>query len=117
MSAAILDRARAFEMIAAHLPEQKRAEIAAALGDKLLAEIGGAKPKPPAVSAPRPEPVPTLDLSEHTEVASFLVDHGYQGAALVQATGRLTTFLTKHKELTRTAGMHVWLRDEKGLAK
>lgn len=113
MSAAILDRARAFDLIAQYLPEEKRGEIAEAIAAKLLVEVG-VKPTPPAASAPRPEPVPVVDLSEHTEAASFLVDHGYQGAALVQATGRLTTFLAKHKELTREAGMRVWLRTERG---
>lgn len=115
MSAAILDRARAFEMIANHLPEQRRTEVAEAIAAKLLAEVGG-KPTPPAASAPAPVAQPLVDLSEHTEVASFLADHGYQGAALVHATGRLTTFMSKHKELTREAGMRVWLSQERGAA-
>ncbi len=113
MSAAILDRARAFDLIAQHLPKEKREEVAEAIAAKLLAEVGGKPTPPPAASAPRPETASVVDLSEHTEAASFLVDHGFQGAALVQATGRLTTFLAKHKELTREAGMRVWLRQEK----
>ena len=115
MSAAILERARAFAMIAAYLPEERRAEIAEVIADKILAEVGG-KPKPPAVSAPVPEPAPLVDLSEHTEVASFLVDHGYTGAGLVKAAGRLTTFIVQHKELTREGAMRVWLSREQRVA-
>lgn len=110
MSAAILDRARAFEMIAAHLSETRRAEIAEAIASKLLAEVGGAKPaastaEPPRAQAPRDE-----RRTEHDELAEFLAAHGYGGAELVHAAGRLTSFLTKHPELTREAGMRVWLR-------
>lgn len=111
MSAAILDRARAFEMIAPFLSDTMRDEIAEAIGEKLRAEVGGVKPKPTAAVL---EPVePLVDLSEHTETASFLVDHGYTGAGLVQATGRLTSFLTSHPNLTREAGMQVWLKQDK----
>lgn len=114
MSSPILDRARAFEMIAPHLTAERRSEIAEAIGGKLLDEIGRKRPAAPVPEAEAPT-LP-IDLSPHTEVASFLVDHGYTGAELVKATGRLTTFLNQHSNLTREAGMRVWLRQEKGEA-
>jgi len=113
VSAAILDRARAFEMIAQHLPEQKRSEIAEAIADKLLAELGS-KPKPPAAPAAKPEPAEVVDISEHTVIASFLADHGYERKALVDATLTLARWLTANEgRFTREAGMRIWLDQQR----
>lgn len=115
MSAAILDRARAFEMIAQHLSETKRTEIAEALGEKLLAEIGGVpKPSSPPAARPAEQPEPPVDPSESTAVASFLADHGYERRALVDATVKLTRWLAENEgRYTREAGMRVWLSQQK----
>lgn len=108
MSTPILDRARAFDLIAQHLPDEKRTEIATALGDKLLEEV---KPSPRR-EAPggSPEPADPVDLSAHTDTALFLVDKGLTGSALVKATGALTSFLagSEFAHLTRDARMQTW---------
>lgn len=111
MSAAILDRARAFEMIASHLPEKTRTDIAEAIGAKLLAEVGPA-PKPNAASTPTAEPVPERAPDEHDAVVAFLTSHGWSGVELVRASVRMAAFLKQHKELTPEAGMRVWLHQE-----
>lgn len=107
MSAAILDRARAFEMIAPHLAAEKRTEIADALGDKLLAEIGGAKPKPPATPAAHPQAV---DIPKDFDVTSFLVEKGIEGADLVRKTAQVVEWLKsdKYAHLTRDARIQTW---------
>lgn len=117
MSAAILERARAFEMIAAFLSEERRAEIAEAIAEKILAEV---KPRatwqndPPAVLV---EPAPNVDLSEATEIASFLADHGFERKALVDATLQLKKWLAANEgRFTRAAGMRIWLDQHKGAA-
>lgn len=113
MSAAILERARAFDMLAPHLTKQKRAEIAEALGEKLLAEIAPAgkvhgAPLEQHVHVPDPERL------KYDETAQFLADHGYSSGDQVRAAGRLEDFLKAHPTLTREAGMRVWLGRERG---
>lgn len=114
MSASVLDRARAFALIADKLSETKQQEVAELLAEKLIADAGGPRrPGPPApVAAPSPV-VEVIDMSEHAEAAEFLVTHGYQGAELVKAAGRLADFLKRHQNLTREAGMRVWLGEER----
>ncbi len=114
MSAAILDRARAFDMIAVHLSEEKRAEIAEAIADKLLVEVGG-KSKPPAASGPAPHTAEVIDLTErdeHDQVAAFLAARGLTGAEQVKAAGRVAEYIGRHPNLTRVAAMQLWWADE-----
>ena len=113
MTAAILDRARAFDMLAPHLTDAKRSEIAEALGSRLLAEI---TPTNGSVPTPR-EPVshdPDPERLKFDETAQFLADHGYSSGDQVRAAGRLEDFLKAHPTLTREAGMRVWLGRERG---
>ncbi|MDR6867871.1 hypothetical protein J2Y69_002479 [Microbacterium resistens] len=108
MSASLVERARAFAVIADYLPNAKQREIAEALGERILSEL-----KPPS-GAPSGAGLfadpPVVDLSPHTEVASFLVDKGLQGAELVKATGKLTSFLAgpDFAHLTKQARMQTW---------
>ncbi|MEV4737141.1 MULTISPECIES: hypothetical protein [unclassified Microbacterium] len=114
MSASILDRTRAFALIADKLSEAKQTEIAELLADKLIADAGGPrKPGPSAPVAALPSAVEVVDTSEHAEAAEFLVTHGYQGAELAKAAGRLAEWLKHHPNLTREAGMRVWLGEER----
>lgn len=109
MSAAILDRARAFEMIAAHLSEEKRTEIADAIGARLLAEIQptGAKPKQPTTAAPVKETAEELKWKHATD---FLKGKGYADADLARAAGRLAAWLKSdvYPHLTLDARMQTW---------
>ncbi|WP_336647566.1 hypothetical protein [Microbacterium sp. MMO-10] len=106
MSAAILDRARAFDMIAPHLSEEKRAEIASALGDKLLSEIGGPQ-KPPAAPAAHPN---VVDIPKDFDVTTFLVGKGLKDADLVRKTAQAVEWLKSDKcaHLTRDARIQTW---------
>ncbi|WP_433584598.1 hypothetical protein [Microbacterium hydrocarbonoxydans] len=114
MSASILDRARAFALIADKLSAERQTEIADLLADKLIADAGGPRsPRPSAPAAALPPVVESVDTSEHAEAADFLVAHGYQGAELVRAAGRLAEWLKHHPTLTREAGMRVWLGEER----
>lgn len=115
MSAAILDRARAFEMIAQHLPDAKRKEIAEAIADKLLAEVGGGKPKPPAAPLAdyiADERAVLIERDEHDQTAAFLAARGLTGAEQVQAAGRAADYIAKHPNLTRVAALQLWWRSE-----
>lgn len=110
MSAAIVERARAFSMIAEHLPAEKRAEVAEALAEKLLAEV---KPKRDAASQAGASVAvedELVDLSGHTETASFLVDKGLTGRALVAAHDRLFAWLASDEfgHLPRDSRMQAW---------
>lgn len=114
MSASILDRARAFSLIADKLSEEKQTEIAELLAEKLIADTGGPRrPGPSAPVAALPAAPAVVDTSEHAEAAEFLVSHGYQGAELAKAAGRLAEWLKHHPNLTREAGMRVWLGEER----
>lgn len=101
MSAAILDRARAFALTAEFMTEEKRREVADAIGDKLLAEAGGAK-QPPSRPAAHSQAV---EIPKDFDVTTFLVDKGVEGADLVRKTAEIVTWLhtTAYAHLTRDA--------------
>lgn len=119
MSAAILDRARAFEMIAQHLDETKRAEIANAIGDKLLAEIkpssgGGSHARPPhAEESARQAPSP--EEERIAEAVAFLELKGYTKGDLVRAAGRLCDWMKTdaYKTLPHDARLQTWWATER----
>lgn len=115
MSAAILDRARAFEMIAPHLSDEKRSEIAEAIAAKLLVEVGGGKPKTPAApTSTITESVPEalVERDEHDRTAEFLAARGLTGAEQVRAAGRATEYIAQHPNLTQVAALQLWWRGE-----
>lgn len=109
----VLDKARAFAVIAEHLSPEKRKKTAKHIANQILGTTEKPRPAGPHVAAPVQPLHPPVDLSEHTETASFLVDHGYAGAQLAVATGQLTTYLAKHPSLTKEAAMRVWLGEQK----
>lgn len=113
MSTAILDRARAFDIIAPHLTGEKRTELATAIAGKLLAEFGK-PPAPPAMTAPAPtlEVIDLAERDEHDQVAAFLAARGLTGAAQVKAAGRVAEFIAAHPNLTRVAAMQLWWAGE-----
>lgn len=104
MSAAILDRARAFALIADHLTDERRAAVAEELAASIVggraSSPEGAKPEPPAPRAP----------DVHDETAEFLAAKGLTGAALAKAVGELTTWLAgdRFASLSREARMQSW---------
>lgn len=114
MSAAILDRARAFDILSPLLTEVQRSEIAKALGDRLLAEIKPAPSSPPRTPA---ETLPDPERLKFDGTAQWLSEHGFSSADLVKAAGRLEEFLKKHPTLTREAGQRVWLTREVGMSR
>lgn len=111
MSAAILDKARAFDLIARHLTETKRAEIAEALGERLLAEV---KPSKSSGSARAPREPAAIEPSEEDkkmqEVVEFLLEKGCREGELVRATTRLADWLKSPAfgHLPRAARMQTW---------
>lgn len=109
MSAAILDRARAFALIAEHLTDEQRVEIAEALKTKLVAELGGTTAKPEG-NLPQPEQPTPRAPDVHDETAAFLAGKGLTGAALAKAAGELTTWLAgdRFHSLSREARMQSW---------
>jgi len=108
-----LDKARAFGMIAEHLPPKKRKKTAKHIANLIVGKVGRPRPTAPQAAGGAQPPREVVDLSEHTETASFLVDHGYTGAKLAIATGQLSTYLAKHSNLTKEAAMRVWLSEQK----
>lgn len=113
MNAPMLDRARAFDLIAPHLTEERRAEVAALLADRIVTEL-------PPVSRPQParaEQLEMPDTSPSREVAEFLAKNGLTGTVLVQETVRLNAFLAAHPESNRLEMMRSFLarlKAEKG---
>lgn len=109
MSAAILDRARAFALIAEYLTEDQRSEIAEALKAKLVAELGGVTVKPKS-NGTLPEPPAPRVPDVHDETAEFLAAKGLTGAALAKGVGELTTWLAgdRFASLSREARMQSW---------
>ncbi len=112
MSAAILDRARAFEMIAQHLDETKRSEIANAIGDKLLTEVQSGRRDSGATGQPRGPVVlpPSAEDERMVEAVKFLEEKGYSEGDLVRAAGRLATWLKSdaYKTLPHVARLQTW---------
>lgn len=113
MMTTVYDKARAFSMIAEHLPPERRKKVAKHLANLIVGKPDGPRPSAPRAGGGYHPPREVVDLSEHTETASFLVDHGYEGAKLARATGELTTYLAKHPNLTKHAAMRVWLGEQK----
>jgi hypothetical protein len=109
----LIERVKAFDILAPHLTNVKREELAAALAAKLLAEVGH-PPAPPAMTQ-RPEPLVLVDLperDEHDQTAAFLAARGLTGAEQVQAAGRASEFIKRHPTLTRVAALQLWWAGE-----
>lgn len=106
MNAPMLDRARAFDLLAPHLTEDKRIEVATKLADRIVTELPpvGRKPEPPSG-----EQLDIPDTSPSREVAEFLTKNGLTGMVLVQETVRLNAFLAAHPESNRLEMMRSFL--------
>lgn len=112
MSARVVEAARAFATIAEHLPEEKRTALA-----EKIAELIDSSITPARAAAPTPprEVLPDPTHAVYDQTAKFLADHGFSSADLVRAAGQLEEFLKQHSNLTREAGMHVWLCRQRGV--
>ena len=90
----LLERARAFSMIAEHLPETRRAEIAEALAAEVETKRGApqraAEPALPTEAEERSFEDPPGLIS----TANYLARRGYTEGGLVAATARLTALVT-----------------------
>lgn len=91
MTARVLDEARAFEIIAPHLNDDRRKAVA----EVIAARLEGA----PARAAVRESFAerPAYDLSKSDPVVEFLSPIGLSEGELVRATGRLASALRERR--------------------
>lgn len=114
MSVRLAEAARAFVTIADYLPPDERKKLAEKIAGLIDSSITpSSKPAP----APQREVLPDPVHAEFEVSAKFLADHGYSSADQVRAAGRLEEFLKRHPNLTREAGMRVWLTEEAGMSR
>lgn len=114
MTSRLLDEARAFEIIAPHLGEERRKEIAEALATRMTQA-----PSTPARSHAAAQQVPAHvehDLAAADPVVKFLKSLGFAEGELTRAAGRLWSAVRadrEHREvaaLTETYLARLWNR-------
>ncbi|MDQ1205074.1 hypothetical protein [Microbacterium sp. SORGH_AS_0862] len=93
---AVERRAAAFAKIAPYMSADKRR----ALAEEIAEELRPFRASGGATQSTAPEPVeqplpPIVDPPGTLSVVSFLAERGFQSAALVKATGRLTSILSR----------------------
>jgi len=88
----VFERARAFALIADHLPEGKRAEVAESIAAELMPRrVQDWEREAPGLW----DDVQPVDLSPSSTLASFLVDKGFRASGLVRATARMTSWIAQ----------------------
>ncbi|WP_336632623.1 MULTISPECIES: hypothetical protein [unclassified Microbacterium] len=94
MSARVIDDARAFEIIAPHLDEARRQEIAEAIALR-LAPSAGKRSSVPSTST-EPAERPEYAIAESDPAVAYLRSLGFAEGELVRAAGRLAAAVRAH---------------------
>ncbi|MDY0828552.1 hypothetical protein SK224_05360 [Microbacterium sp. BG28] len=93
---AVERRAAAFAKIAPYMSEEKRRTLAEEIAEELRPFRASGGATQPAAPEPVEQPLPPIvDPPGTLSVVSFLAERGFQSAALVKATGRLTSILSR----------------------
>jgi hypothetical protein len=95
---AVERRAAAFAKIAPYMGEEKRRKIAEEIAEEMrpFQPPGAPKPQHPSEPESVEQPLPPIvDPPGTLSVVSFLAERGFQSAALVKATGKLTSILSR----------------------
>jgi hypothetical protein len=95
MSARLMDRARAFAVIADHLTDERRAEIAEALAMEVATTATKKQSVGELAATDAERERPPVDPPGQISVATFLASKGLEGVALVRGVGALTPMLSR----------------------